>query len=348
MAFYTGHAQSNTIYYIESGSAELRWEATLPVPLTSVLSTLQRMPSNPRPSSPDDSTTSVAKKRFLDKADSLAFTVPRVDNLAQAGRYNSSGSTGSSAMDRSETLTMTVQQATQRAEALMLNATGGSLDNLLISERGAAQFVGALSMLDPDFFADRWRASAVAVTELVAIRMTREGLDLFLTQNPLAQVHLRSSMARGRAEITKLEALERIADAHRRTRQQQRAKEARKAALKATKKDSSKGKKSWRFADVGKAFGASLAEAAEVLRPPPQSFRYTAEEEDASYRRQRRPEDREEGRDEDNGGHLRSGSGKKKDTAGLDVFALVSKLRNGVSDIYWEGLMTGLNPVDEA
>lgn len=109
----------------------------------------------------------------------------------------------------------TIIQATERAEALMENATGGSLDNLLLVQREACQFVGALSMLDPEFFSAKWRVKAVALTETVVIRMTRNGLDQFLSQNPLAQVHLRSSMALARSEVIKLESLERIANVYR-------------------------------------------------------------------------------------------------------------------------------------
>lgn len=60
----------------------------------------------------------------------------------------------------------------------------------------------------------RWKATAVAKTRVVVAHMTREGLEQFLQANPLAQVHLRASMSRARAEIVKLEALEKIAAAH--------------------------------------------------------------------------------------------------------------------------------------
>lgn len=72
----------------------------------------------------------------------------------------------------------------------------------------------SLAMLDPRIFMGRWKATAVAKTHVVLLHMTREGLELFLQQNPLAQVHLRASMARARAEVVVLEALEKIAVAH--------------------------------------------------------------------------------------------------------------------------------------
>lgn len=43
-------------------------------------------------------------------------------------------------------------------------------------------------MLDPRFFQGRWKATAVARTHVVVLAMTREGLEMFLQQNPLAQV----------------------------------------------------------------------------------------------------------------------------------------------------------------
>ena len=82
-----------------------------------------------------------------------------------------------------------------------------------------------LAMLDPAVFMARWKATAIAKTDLVVLQMTREGLELFLQQNPLAQVHLRASMAKARAELVKLEALEKISVAHQQQcqLQQQRA-----------------------------------------------------------------------------------------------------------------------------
>lgn len=71
----------------------------------------------------------------------------------------------------------------------------------------------SLALLDPRFFQGRWKATAVAKTHVVVLAMTREGLEMFLQQNPLAQVgghsmhssnavqgkgkHSRSSLERG-------------------------------------------------------------------------------------------------------------------------------------------------------
>ena len=352
LAFYNGHSQGNTIYYIESGTVELRWEATLPVPLTSVLSTMnnnqqhnlsadQQRPS--MSSSADNSlgrtSTSGGGGKYLSQADSLAFSSPHVRNLARTrGHGGRSGSTGSgstgphSSMERADTMTLTLQQARQRAEALMMNAAGGSLDYLLLSERGAAQYLGALSMLDPDFFADRWKASAVAQTEVVAIRMTREGLDHFLAQNPLAQVHLRASMARGRAEITKLEALERIAEAHRRTRSRQlqykQQKEKQQEAMDYHHHHQHQRKRSMiNFSDLGKVFGATMAEVAEAAINITGGGGTSASAAASGQQEQQQA-----------GGGSRGGR-KDSKTAGLDIFALVSKLRTGAQELYpWDAI----------
>ncbi len=308
----SSHNQSctNTVYYIESGMVELRWEASLAVPLTRLLSTMQH-PSHKFSGSASTTSSTLnvntsnlsdkssgrpnsANASYMNRIDSVALATNKVTTLrpGSAGGSNNSRDNG---LDRSETMANTLQQASERAVALMVNATGGSLDNLLLSHRGASQFVGALSMLDPDYFADRWKATAIAQTELVVIQMTRAGLDDFLSQNPLAQVHLRASMARGQAEVTKLEALERIADAHRKKRYP-------KLKTKVERKSS------WKFSDV---FGVSLADAAEAVG-------LTDDAEEASMVKT--------GRD---------GDANAQETAGLDVFALVSKLR-GEQGTTWD------------
>ncbi|PSC68038.1 Replication factor C subunit 5 [Micractinium conductrix] len=122
---------------------------------------------------------------------------------------------GSDLIQRSSSLAQTVAQATDRARALLSAASAkdgaASLDHLLVSERGTGEFLGSLAMLDHQMFMGRWKASAVARTHVVALAMSKEGLESFLQQHPLAQVHLRASMARARAEVVKLEALEKIA-----------------------------------------------------------------------------------------------------------------------------------------
>ena len=248
---FEGNSLQKAVYYVESGVVELRWEAALPVKITSVFSAafntasaetdakngtqvlsqsrIEAEARNSSGTSPKDSGSSDAHR--LQNLDSIALTATRVADLSKMLQNstkdrvqdNEGRGTSEDKQDSSQTyekekvdgMAMTLQRAVWRAETLMANAAGGSLDNLLISERCAGQYLGALSMLDPNYFADRWKQSAIAASDCIVIRMTREGLDLFLSQNPLAQVYLRASMARGRAEIVKLEVLERIADVQR-------------------------------------------------------------------------------------------------------------------------------------
>jgi len=314
-------SKSNTVYYIESGMVELRWEATLAVPLTRVLSTIQHprhkyttaAGNTSASTSPTTSITTASgggsgnfggtKNRAsnfakdMGRIDSVALAANKVTTLrpGSAGEGNTTEDGPTSEIDRSETMANTLQQAAERAEALMINATGGSLDNLLLSHRGACQFVGALPMLNPDYYADRWTTTVIAQTDLVVIRMNRAGLDDFLAQNPLAQVHLRAAMARGQAEITKLEALERIAEAHRRKRYP-------KEVLHQGQR-----KPSLKFSDIKGALGVPMLEAFEAAGlsgPTEELSRLTSMKQG------------------------REGDASAQETAGLDVFALVSKLRN--------------------
>ena len=109
-------------------------------------------------------------------------------------------------------------------------------------------------------------------------------------------------MARGQAEIIKLEALERIADAHRRKRY-----------VKPVQK-----KASWKLSDMKGAFGVTMAEATEVALGPLAEI---------SSKPSMKP--------------AREGDASSaQETAGLDVFALVSKLRNETQGVAsWTDLL---------
>lgn len=90
------------------------------------------------------------------------------------------------------TLTGTVREAAERAALLLRSAAvPGAMDDLLVTRRGPRQFIGALGMLDPAFYHDRWKASAVALTPVTLVRLTAWGLERFLEQNPLVQVSMR-------------------------------------------------------------------------------------------------------------------------------------------------------------
>lgn len=109
-----------------------------------------------------------------------------------------------------------VYHIVETAEKVMKSFTAGSLGSLLIGTRKKSQFIGVLSLLDPEYFQNKWYFSAVALSDVTVIRMTKPCLEKFLIANPLSQVHLRASMATTVAEIIKLEALEKIALARRR------------------------------------------------------------------------------------------------------------------------------------
>jgi hypothetical protein len=57
-------------------------------------------------------------------------------------------------------------------------------------------FIGALAMFDIEFYAGRWAAETFASTRVEAVFMSREGLDRFLVERPLAQVRACSPAGR--------------------------------------------------------------------------------------------------------------------------------------------------------
>jgi len=224
IAFLRGDA--DFVYYIDSGSVQLNWEADLPVSLEEVFgnAVYNIIPSRGSCS--------------LEHLDSTAFAEPSVANLSLRSKSHfelknhpvlrtvEKSAASFLAMlgtktpqtedgNHEDSVAASATQILQRAEEMVKNAVDGSLDNLLVSMRQESQFIGALSMLDPDYFGGKWCSVAVAKDEVTIIKMDREGLDRFLVQNPLSQVHLRASMATTASEIMKLETLERIALAKR-------------------------------------------------------------------------------------------------------------------------------------
>ncbi|KAL6777693.1 hypothetical protein ACKKBG_A15290 [Auxenochlorella protothecoides x Auxenochlorella symbiontica] len=183
-----------SVLYIESGELEISWEARLPFSLSAVLGhalrTNESFSLDHGLSGPMDSTT-------------IDMDIEQLQTDA-----------------RSMTLTGTVREAAERAALLLRSAAvPGAMDDLLVTRRGPRQFIGALGMLDPAFYHDRWKASAMALTPVTLVRLTAWGLERFLEQNPLVQVHLRASIALTQAEVIKLESLEKIAECMHTTRQ---------------------------------------------------------------------------------------------------------------------------------
>lgn len=225
IAFLRGDA--DFVYYIDRGTVQLNWEADLPVSLEEVFgnAVYNIIPSH--------------GSCALEHLDSTAFAEPSVANLSLRSKSNfdlknypvlrtvEKSAASFFAMlnmktpleeedgNHEDSVAASATQILQRAEEMVKNAVDGSLDNLLISMRRESQFIGALSMLDPEYFAGKWCSVAIAKDSVTVIKMDRDGLDRFLIQNPLSQVHLRASMATTASEIMKLETLEKIAMAKR-------------------------------------------------------------------------------------------------------------------------------------
>jgi hypothetical protein len=165
----------------------------------------------------------VAASVFLGALDSVVLGAPQAKDLgataaaAAADTSNRGGESDASVhpgeLSRSESLGDVLRQAVRRAEALMGSAAArGGADSLLVSARSGGQFVGALALVEGPNVTGRWRATFRARTDVEALRLTRDGLEAFLARNPLANVYLRATLSKSRAEILRLEALERISE----------------------------------------------------------------------------------------------------------------------------------------
>ena len=111
-----------------------------------------------------------------------------------------------------------VHKFVEHSEREMGMAQGGNIGDLLISARGEGQFIGALSLLHPDYFQNKWTFSAVATTDVTVIKMNKDALQKFLIVHPLSQISLRASMSRTVSDLVKLEMYERISLARRKLR----------------------------------------------------------------------------------------------------------------------------------
>jgi [calcium/calmodulin-dependent protein kinase] kinase len=103
----------------------------------------------------------------------------------------------------------------KRSEEAMNSISKGAVGDLLCSVRHEGSFVGALNLLDPEYFQNKWKFSAVALTDVTIIKMTKEALGTFLMVHPLSQVMLRASMSLTVSELVKLEIYERVSLARR-------------------------------------------------------------------------------------------------------------------------------------
>lgn len=221
-----GKGNNHYAYFVDHGTVELRYLADLPVSFDEVVESCLYDVVKTRMSADLGMADSVCfaenaanitisnknprnKSGFVDKSSSSFFSAVSPFQYFQAKkdtdpRYVSSGSVEDS-----------VYQIVETAERVMKSFSNGALGNLLTGTRKKSQFIGVLSLLDPEYLQNKWYFSAIALSDVTVIRMTKSSLEKFLIANPLSQVHLRASMATTVAEIIKLEALEKIALARR-------------------------------------------------------------------------------------------------------------------------------------
>jgi CRP-like cAMP-binding protein len=216
-----GHG-SDYAYFIDEGHVQINYCADLPVSLDEVF---------------QNAVYSVIQSHVsgnLEQADSISYS-EHVANLAISQDSKSiwdyiedraasifPGSVGSPGVAskrklhaRSDPRLQPIAQVLETAEEIVQNSVGGNVGNLLQSTRRKGQFVGAVSMLNPQFYGSKWFANMTAIDDVIVIRMSKSALDRFLVEHPMSQIHLRASMATTVSELLKLEALEKIAMARR-------------------------------------------------------------------------------------------------------------------------------------
>ncbi|KAI8109697.1 hypothetical protein M9434_000976 [Picochlorum sp. BPE23] len=216
-----GHG-SDYAYFIDEGHVQINYCADLPVSLDEVF---------------QNAVYSVIQSHVsgnLEQADSISYS-EHVANLAISQNSKSiwdyiedraasifPGSVGSPGVAskrklhaQSDPRLQPIAQVLETAEEIVQNSVGGNVGNLLQSTRRKGQFVGAVSMLNPQFYGSKWFANMTAIDDVIVIRMSKSALDRFLVENPMSQIHLRASMATTVSELVKLEALEKIAMARR-------------------------------------------------------------------------------------------------------------------------------------
>lgn len=222
-------------YYIDSGEVDIRYMADLPVPLDEIVGVCFEdvivshfsvdLTHADSVCYTENASNFVFKERAKDSSSSSKFSsIPPLQVLQNMfesmiqGRATST-SKGSVAEDASRhPADSSVHKFVGNSERAMGMAHGGNLGDLLISTRGEGQFIGALSLLHPDYFQAKWTFSAVAITDLAVIKMNRASLQRFLVVHPLSQISLRASMSCTVSDLVKLEMYERISLARRKLR----------------------------------------------------------------------------------------------------------------------------------
>ena len=250
-----GHGDQQYAYYIDAGEVDIRYMADLPVPFDDVVGNCFEDVIQSHYSIDLAHVDSVCytenTSRFVfakpDRGKSSGFSaLPSLRDLQTAFEKLSAAfavdesSSGSADADASVSRTrrssgpnpsanpsadrraghadtdLSVHRFVEQSEMAMRGASKGKLGDLLTATRSEGQFIGALSLLNPEYFQNKWRFSAVATTDVVIIKMTRDALQRFLMVHPLSQVTLRASMSHTVSELVKLEMYERISLARRR------------------------------------------------------------------------------------------------------------------------------------
>ena len=240
-----GFDNQHFAYYIDSGKVDIRYMADLPVPFDEIVggcledvivSHFSADLTNADSVCYTENPSSFVFKRPRREVSSLFPSMPSLhvlqtmfERLVQGGTSSSAGvnsndlkdSLGQFSPDEEPKWTYrdsSVHRFVDQSERAMSLAHKGNLGDLLTSTRTCGQFIGALSLLDPDYFQNKWTFSAVATTDLVVIKMNKEALQKFLMVHPLSQISLRASMSRTVSDLVKLEMYERISLARRRLR----------------------------------------------------------------------------------------------------------------------------------
>ncbi len=224
-------------YYIDSGEVDIRYMADLPVPLDEIVGVCLEdvivshfsadLTHADSVCYTENASNFVFKERTRDSSSRFPSIPPlqvlqsMFENMIQ-GRAASIGgriSAKGAAEDVSHhSADISVHTFVEHSERAMSLAPGGNLGDLLTSTRGEGQFIGALSLLHPDYFQNKWTFSAVATTDLAVIKMNKDVLQKFLIVHPLSQISLRASMSRTVSDLVKLEMYERISLARRKLR----------------------------------------------------------------------------------------------------------------------------------
>ena len=224
-----GHGDQQYAYFIDAGEVDIRYMADLPVPFDDVIGNCFEDVIQSHYSIDLAHADSVCytenTSRFVfakpDKGKSSGFSaLPSLRDLQTAfeklsAKPSLKSKTAQDGAGHADT-DISVHRFVEQSEMAMRGASKGKLGDLLTATRSEGQFIGALSLLNPEYFQNKWRFSAVATTDVVIIKMTRDALQRFLMVHPLSQVTLRASMSHTVSELVKLEMYERISLARRR------------------------------------------------------------------------------------------------------------------------------------